>query len=63
MRAAYYGGSLTGTGQYVGCSSSMGTTTADLTTYFTNANQTNNVPIMGISADGTSFTCVEASMR
>ena len=31
---------------------------ADLNTYFTNAGQTNNVPIDGISTDGTSLTCL-----
>jgi subtilase family serine protease len=58
MRAAYYGGPLTGAGQYVGLLEYYGYDTADLTTYFTNANQSNNVPITGISTDGTSISCV-----
>ncbi len=58
MRAAYYGGALTGTGQSVGLLEYYGYDTADLTTYFTNAKQTNNVPIVGISTDGTSLSCV-----
>jgi kumamolisin len=61
MRAAYYGGSLTGAGQYVALLEFYGYDTADLTTYFTNAHQTNNVPIVNISADGTSLTCLESS--
>ena len=35
-----------------------GTDLADLTTYYTNANQTNNVPITLLSTDGTSTSCV-----
>jgi kumamolisin len=59
MRAAYYGnGSLTGSGQYVGLLEYYGTDLADLTTYFTNAHQTNNVPVTLISTDGTSTSCV-----
>ncbi len=61
MRAAYYGGTLTGAGQYVGLLEFYGYDTADLTTYFTNAAQTNNVPITGISADGTSLSCIYKS--
>jgi len=59
MRAAYYGsGALTGSGQYVGLLEFYGTDLADVTTYFTNAGQTNNVSINLISADGTSTTCL-----
>ena len=55
MRAAYYGGtSLTGAGQSLGLLEYYGTDLADLTTYFTNAHQTNNVPITLLSTDGTS---------
>ena len=61
MRAAYYGGSLTGSGQNVGLLEYYGYDTADLTTYFTNALQTNNVAITGISTDGTSLSCVYSS--
>ncbi|MGA9427664.1 MAG: protease pro-enzyme activation domain-containing protein [Terracidiphilus sp.] len=62
MRAAYYGsGSLTGTGQNLGLLEYYGTDLADLTTYFTNAKQTNNVPITLLSTDGTSTSCVYKS--
>ncbi len=45
MRAAYYGsGSLTGAGQNLGLLEYYGTDMADLTTYFKNVGQTNNVP-------------------
>ena len=45
MRAAYYGGTaLTGAGQNVGLLEYYGTDLTDLTTYFTNAKQTNSVP-------------------
>ena len=60
MRAAYYGGTaLTGAGQSVGLLEYYGTDLADLTTYFTNANQTNNVPVTLLSTDGTSTSCVD----
>jgi kumamolisin len=60
MRAAYYGGTaLTGTGQSVGLLEFYGTDLTDLNTYFTNANQTNNVPITLLSTDGTSTSCVD----
>jgi subtilase family serine protease len=60
MRAAYYGGSgLTGSGQSVGLLEFSGTDLADLNTYFTNAKQTNNVPITLLSTDGTSTSCVD----
>ena len=59
MRAAYYGGTaLTGAGQNLGLFEYLGTDLADLTTYFTNAHQTNNVPITLLSTDGTSTSCV-----
>jgi kumamolisin len=62
MRAAYYGsGPLTGSGQSVGLLEYYGYDIADVNTYFTNAGQTNNVPIVGISTDGTSLTCLNAS--
>ena len=57
MRAAYYGGSLTGTGQNLGLFEYYGTDLADLTTYFKNAKQTNNVPVTIYSTDGTSTSC------
>jgi kumamolisin len=58
MRAAYYGGSLTGSGQSLGLLEYYGTDLADLATYFTNAKQTNNVPITLLSTDGTTTSCV-----
>ncbi|HTW81594.1 MAG TPA: protease pro-enzyme activation domain-containing protein [Terracidiphilus sp.] len=57
MRAAYYGGSLTGTGQSLGLLEYYGTDLTDLTTYYKNAGQTNNVPITLDSTDGTSTSC------
>ncbi len=62
MRAAYYGsGSLTGAGQNLGLLEYYGTDLTDLTTYFTNAHQTNNVPVTLLSTDGTSTSCVYKS--
>ena len=61
MRAAYYGGTLTGAGQSVGLLEYYGTDLADLNTYYTNAKQTNNVPITLLSTDGTSTSCVYSS--
>jgi subtilase family serine protease len=59
MRAAYYGGTaLTGSGQSLGLFEFLGTDIADLDTYYTNAGQTNNVPITLVSTDGTSTSCV-----
>jgi kumamolisin len=67
MRAAYYGsGPLTGAGQtlglleYYGYDQGSQTTLTDVNAYFTNAKQTNSVPIVGISTDGTSLTCLES---
>jgi kumamolisin len=59
MRAAYYGGTaLTGAGQNLGLFEYLGTDLTDLTTYFKNAKETNNVPITLLSTDGTSTSCV-----
>ncbi len=59
MRAAYYGGgALNGAGQNLGLFEYVGTDLADLTTYFNNVHQTNNVPVSVISTDGTSPSCV-----
>jgi len=59
MRAAYYGGTaLTGAGQNLGLFEYEGTDLADLTTYFKNVGQTNNVPVTLLSTDGTSTSCV-----
>ena len=61
MRAAYYGGTaLTGAGQNLGLLEYEGTDLADLTTYFKNVGQTNNVPITLLSTDGTSTSCTAA---
>ena len=61
MRAAYYGGTtLTGAGQNLGLFEYLGTDLADLTTYFNNVGQTNNVPITLLSTDGTSTSCVDS---
>ncbi len=61
MRAAYYGnGTLTGSGQNLGLWEYEGTDLADLTTYFKNAGQTNNVPVTLLSVDGTSTSCVDS---
>jgi subtilase family serine protease len=61
MRAAYYGGTaLTGAGQTVGLFEFVGTDLADLTTYYKNTKQTNNVPVHLVSVDGTSTSCVAA---
>jgi len=58
MRAAYYGGTaLTGAGQNLGLFEYEGTDLADLTTYFKNVGQTNNVPVTLLSTDGTSTAC------
>ena len=60
MRAAYYGGTaLTGAGQTLGLLEFLGYDLADLNTYFTNVGQTNNVPVVGISTDGSSLSCTE----
>jgi subtilase family serine protease len=59
MRAAYYGGTaLTGAGQNLGLFEFAGTDLADLTTYYNNAGQTNNVPVSLYSTDGTSTSCM-----
>jgi kumamolisin len=59
MRAAYYGGTaLTGAGQNLGLFEYEGTDLADLTTYYKNVGQTNNVPVTLLSVDGTSTSCV-----
>jgi kumamolisin len=64
MRAAYYGsGSLTGAGQNLGLFEYEGTDLTDLTTYFKNVGQTNNVPVTLLSTDGTSTSCVYSSGR
>ncbi|MGD1065026.1 MAG: choice-of-anchor D domain-containing protein, partial [Terracidiphilus sp.] len=61
MRAAYYGGTLTGSGQTLGLLEYHGTDLADLQTYYTNAKQTypGNI-ITLLSTDGTSTSCVDS---
>ncbi len=61
MRAAYYGGPLLGKGQSVGLLEYAGTDLADLATYYTNAGQTNNVPVTLVSTDGTSTSCLASA--
>ena len=61
MRAAYYGGTLTGSGQSLGLLEYYGTDLADLNTYFQNVGQTNHVPITLLSVDGTSTSCLASS--
>jgi kumamolisin len=60
MRAAYYGGPLTGSGQSLGLVEYYGTDLADLNTYYGNVGQTNNVPITLLSTDGTSTSCLSS---
>lgn len=61
MRAAYYGGSLTGSGQSLGLLEYYGTDLADLKTYYSNVGETNKVPVKLLSTDGTSTSCVYPS--
>jgi kumamolisin len=62
MRAAYYGGTaLTGAGQTLGIFNFIGTDLNDLGTYFTNAHQTNNVPVTLLSVDGQQTTCTASA--
>ncbi|MGA7220065.1 MAG: S53 family serine peptidase [Candidatus Sulfotelmatobacter sp.] len=63
MRAAYYsaeGGTLTGTGQSLGLFEFIGTDLVDLTTYYTNVGQTDNVPVTLTSVDTQSTSCTAA---
>ena len=61
MRAAYYQGTaLTGKGQNLGLFEYYGTDLADLTTYYKNVGQTNNVPVTLLSVDGTSTSCLDS---
>ena len=57
MRAAYYGGTLTGSGQSLGLLEFVGTDLADLKTYYTNVGQTYKVPTL-LSTDGTPTSCI-----
>ncbi len=60
MRASYYGGTLTGSGQSLGLLEYYGTDLADLNTYYKNVGQTESVPITLLSTDGTSTSCVDS---
>ncbi|MGD0673105.1 MAG: protease pro-enzyme activation domain-containing protein [Candidatus Binatus sp.] len=63
MRAAYYGKTaLTGSGQSLGLFEFLGTDLTDLTTYYTNVGQTNNVPITLQSVDTQSTSCIFADL-
>ena len=59
-RSLLWRNSLTGSGQSLGLLEYYGTDLADLTTYFKNVNQTNNVPVTLDSTDGTSTSCLES---
>jgi subtilase family serine protease len=62
MRSAYYGSNaLTGAGQSIGLLEFYGYDGNDLATYFSNSGQTNQVPVNGISTDGTPVSCLYAS--
>ena len=58
MRAAYYGGSLTGAGQTLGLFEYVGTDLADLNTYYKNIGKTLPLTPQLISVDGTPTACV-----
>jgi kumamolisin len=57
MRAAYYGGTLTGSGQGIGLLEYAGFNIADVNTYYRNAKQTRTAAVTGKSTDGTSINC------
>jgi kumamolisin len=58
IRAAYYGGTkLTGAGQSLGLLEYAGYNLADVTAYFAAVNQPFNVPIVGVSLNGSNLNC------
>jgi len=66
MRAAYYvngngSATLTGAGQSLGLFEFAGVDLSDLTTYYKNVGQTNNVPITLRSVDTQSTSCAETT--
>ena len=62
MRAAYYAGTaLTGAGQNIGLLEYAGFDIADVNTYYTNAKQTRNFAVTGVSTDGSSVNCTAPS--
>jgi len=63
MRAAYYGGTLTGAGQTIGLLEYQGTNLDDVGTYYKNAAQSHAGSINLISVDGTSPNCVYTGRR
>ena len=58
MRAAYYGGALTGTGQNIALFEAAGTDLDDLNTYYSNVGQTKPYTPTLISTAGYSTACV-----
>jgi kumamolisin len=63
MRAAYYGGTLTGAGQTVGLLEYQGTNLDDVNTYYKNTGQSHAGNINLISVDGTSPNCAYTGRR
>jgi subtilase family serine protease len=61
MRAAYYGGSLKGTGQSVGLFEFAGYELSDVQLFFKNVKQTLTVPVKGVSLNGVSLNCPPSS--
>jgi subtilase family serine protease len=61
MRAAYYGGSLKGTGQSVGLFEFAGYELSDVQLFFKNVKQTLTVPVKGVSLNGASLNCPPSS--
>jgi subtilase family serine protease len=62
MRGAYYEGTaLTGAGQTLGLLEFAGFNITDVNTYYTNAKQVLNIPITGVSTDGTPILCTYPS--
>jgi kumamolisin len=58
MRSAYYGGTaLTGSGQTVGLVEFAGYNINDVNNYFNTVRQPLNVPVVGVSTDGSSLSC------
>jgi len=58
LRAAYYGGTaLTGAGQSIGLLEFAGYNIADVNAYFAKVAQPLNVPVTGVSTDGSSLVC------
>ena len=60
MRAAYYGGSLTGTGQNIGLFELAGSDLADLSTYYTNVGQTEPYTPTLVSTGGYGTACLDS---